>query len=206
MATDVTHSIYHPIQRDRVTFLKTADETGGERTLVEVELSPGGGNGLHYHRSYSERFSPISGTLGVQIGKQECTLLPGDSALVEPGVPHRFFNPTQETIRFYVELAPGSKGFEQSLHIAYGLARDGETRANGIPRSLLALALLVDLSDTRLPGPLALLDPFFGLLAHLGRRRGVEAALIARYAPHTIAAKQALAEQSRREDTRVGVN
>lgn len=184
MATEVERTIYHPIQRDRVTFLKTASETGGELTLVEVELAPGGGNDLHYHRSYTERFSPIVGGLGVQIGKEQRTLRPGESALVERGVIHRFYNPTQETIRFYVELAPGSAGFEQTLYVGYGLACDGQVHAAGMPKDLLALGLLLKWSDTRLIGPVALLNPVFGLLARIARWRGVDAALLARYVPH----------------------
>ena len=48
--------IYNPVQKDYVTFLKTSEETNGECTLVEVELSPKGGVGLHFHKTYSEKF------------------------------------------------------------------------------------------------------------------------------------------------------
>jgi quercetin dioxygenase-like cupin family protein len=65
---------------------QTAHESGGEVTLVEVELAPGGGNGLHYHRSYTERFSPIVGELGVQIGKERRRGL--DAALLARYTPH----------------------------------------------------------------------------------------------------------------------
>ena len=35
--------IYNPIQKGTVIFLKTAADTNGEYTLVEVELADGGG-------------------------------------------------------------------------------------------------------------------------------------------------------------------
>ena len=35
---------YHPFQKDYATFLKTSEETGGEYTLIEVEVASGGGN------------------------------------------------------------------------------------------------------------------------------------------------------------------
>ena len=38
--------IYNPIQKDYVTFLETSDETGGEHTLIEIEVAPGGGRRL----------------------------------------------------------------------------------------------------------------------------------------------------------------
>ena len=34
---------YHPIQKDYATFLETSEETGGVRTLIEVEVVPGAG-------------------------------------------------------------------------------------------------------------------------------------------------------------------
>jgi len=43
---------YHPGQKDYATFLETSKETGGERTLIEIELAPGGGNVPHYHLTY----------------------------------------------------------------------------------------------------------------------------------------------------------
>jgi hypothetical protein len=40
MATQIERTIYHPIQRDRVTFLKTAGETGGALTLLLTRYAP----------------------------------------------------------------------------------------------------------------------------------------------------------------------
>ena len=48
--------IYNPIQKDSVTFLQTAADTDGAYSLVEVELPRGGGVGLHYPKTYSEKF------------------------------------------------------------------------------------------------------------------------------------------------------
>ena len=61
--------IYNPIQKDQVTFLKTHSETNGECTLVEVELAHGGGVGLHYYKTYSEKFDCLAGEVQVQLGK-----------------------------------------------------------------------------------------------------------------------------------------
>lgn len=180
-ATTAARTIYNPIARDRVTFLKTAAETGGETTFVEVELAPQGGNGLHYHTSYTERFTVISGELGIQLGTEQIRLHPGETALVEIGQLHRFFNSSDQTARFYTELRPGHAGFEQSLQIGYGLAADGKTNKQGIPTNPLALAVLVDMSDTRLPGVFTVLQPLFGLLARIARRNGTLERLQQRY-------------------------
>jgi quercetin dioxygenase-like cupin family protein len=181
MAIAAAREIYNPIQRDRVTFLKTAAETGGELTLLELEVAPGGGNGLHIHTTYSERFTVIEGELGVQLGKQQLLLRQGATEIVPAGIVHRWYNASSQPARIYVELRPGHAGMEQALRIAYGLATDGHTNATGMPKNLLHLAVLLQISDIKLVGPLALMSPLFGLLAQIARRRGVEAELITRY-------------------------
>ena len=181
MAIATAREIYNPIQRDRVTFLKMADETDGELSLLEMEVAPGGGNGLHIHTTYSERFTVIEGQLGVQIGKQQQVLRPGETEIVPVGTAHRWYNPSNRPARSYVELRPGHAGFEQALRIGYGLATDGYTNATGMPKNLLHLAVLVQIGDIKLVGSAGVLTPLFGLLAQIARRRGVEAALLARY-------------------------
>jgi quercetin dioxygenase-like cupin family protein len=181
MAIATAREIYNPVQRDRVTFLKTADETGGELTLLEMEVAPGGGNSLHIHTTYSERFTVIEGQLGVQIGKERHALRSGKTAIAPAGAIPRWYNASAQPARIYVELRPGHAGFERALRIAYGLASDEQTNAAGIPKNLLHLAVLTQLSDIKMVGPLAALTPLFALLARIARSRGVEADLQARY-------------------------
>ena len=59
--------IYNPVQRDTATFLQTSEETGGARTLAELEIAPGGKVTPHYHLTYSERFKVLEGQLTVEI-------------------------------------------------------------------------------------------------------------------------------------------
>jgi quercetin dioxygenase-like cupin family protein len=181
MAIATAREIYNPVQRDRITFLKTSAETDGELTLLEMEVAPGGGNGLHIHTTYAERFTVIQGELGVQLSDQQHILHAGDTALAPAGTIHRWYNSSEQPSRIYVELRPGHAGFEQTLRIVYGLARDGLTHADGTPKNLLHLAVILRMSDIKVTGPVSLLSPLFGLLAWVARRRGVEAELLARY-------------------------
>lgn len=173
--------IYHPLQRDAAIFLETAAESGGCRTLIEIELAPGGGNPPHRHLTYTERFEVVEGTLVVRLGDRELELGPGESATVPIGTTHCFANRTGEEVRFRVEIAPGHRGFEQVLQIGYGMAADGRTWSTGMPRNPLALALCLELSDMRAVGPAALMHPVMGLLARLARRRGLDRRLIEQY-------------------------
>ena len=178
---DNPRRIYNPVQKDYVTFINTSAETNGEFTLVEVELAPQGGVGIHYHKTYSERFDCLEGELKVQAGKTVHTLLPGKSATALPHVNHRFFNTSNNVAKFRVELRPASQGFEQSLQIGYGLARDGEVRPNGFPKNSLVLAWLFDISESNLPGWMSIFEFILRRQAKKARAKGLDKMLIEKY-------------------------
>ncbi|MBA4853333.1 cupin domain-containing protein [Emticicia sp. BO119] len=179
--TGSLRKIYNPIQKDYVTFLKTATETNGEYTLVEVELAPKGGVGVHYHKMYSEKFDCLTGELKVQLGSKVHTLSGGMSAMAFPNIHHRFFNSSDEICKFRVEIRPGSSGFEQSLQIAYGLARDGETKKNGFPKSKYILAWLFEISESNLPGWMSIFEWILRRQAKRVLKDGIDKQLIERY-------------------------
>jgi quercetin dioxygenase-like cupin family protein len=173
--------IYNPVQKDYVTFLKTSAETNGEYTLVEVELAPKGGVGLHYHKTYSEKFDCLSGVLSVQLGKNIHALTQGQSATALPNINHRFFNASDDVCKFQVELRPASRGFEQSLQIGYGLACDGEVRKNGFPKDKLTLAWLFDISESNLPGWMSIFEFILRRQAKKAIARDIDKKLIEKY-------------------------
>ena len=174
--------IYNPVQKDSARFLKTVQETNGACTLVEVEVAPGGGVGLHYHKAYTETFECMEGELSVQLGKKIVVLKPGDAAVtVERNILHRFFNTSGKPCVFSVTISPGSRGFEESLQIGYGLARDGKTNSKGMPSKMDHLGVLLALSESKLPGWQGIIE---GLLLWVGKRahkKGVTASLREQY-------------------------
>jgi quercetin dioxygenase-like cupin family protein len=173
--------IYNPIQKDTVNFLKTHADTNGTTTLVEVELADGGGVGLHYHKTYSETFTCIEGAVQVQVGKKILTLQPGQSATAFPNTNHLFQNRSGKPCRFYVELNPSSRGFEQSLQIGYGLAGDGLCKKNGFPKDKLALAWLFDISESNLPGWMSMFEFILRKQAKKAVAKGIDKQLIEKY-------------------------
>lgn len=184
MQTLSPERIFHPIQRDYATFLATSRDTGGDRTVLEVELAPGGGNAPHVHPSFDERFELLAGTLAVHVDGETHLLNPGDRAIAPAGTRHNFANPSaDEPAVFRVTLHPGSAGFEDALRIAYGLACDRRVNERGIPRNLYHLAVLMEMGETRPTGAASLLAPAFRLLARRARRLGIERELIERYVP-----------------------
>lgn len=173
--------IYNPVQKDYVTFVKTAAETNGEYTLVDVELSPRGGVGLHFHKTYSEKFDCLEGELKVQAGKTIHTLAPGQSVTALPMVNHRFFNTSNHVCKFRVELRPASAGFEKSLQVGYGLARDGETNNKGFPNDRLALAWLFEISESNLPGWMSVFEFILRWQAKKAKAKGLDKQLTEKY-------------------------
>jgi quercetin dioxygenase-like cupin family protein len=173
--------IYNPIQKDTVRFIKTFADTDGEYTLVEVELADGGGVGLHYHKTYAEAFECSSGELQVMVGKTLHTIKAGQSITAAPNVNHLFRNRSGRPCTFNCEIRPASKGFEQSLQIAYGLAGDGLCKPNGFPKNKLTLAWLFDISESNLPGWMSLFEFILRKQARKARQKGIDQQLLEKY-------------------------
>ncbi len=170
--------------KDRVTFKQTAKDIKGGITRLEVTLMPGGGTPLHYHRNFSETFIVHSGALTIQLKKRTLILDAGEQLTVEQGQLHRFTNATAAAVRFTTIIEPGSEGFENALQILYGLAGDDQTDDKGTPRSLLALAVISNISDMRPGGAGAVVIPFLGLLNFIAGVSGYRKKLVARYCVH----------------------
>lgn len=171
----------NPVFKDRATVLKTAHETGGAYTLGELEVAPGGKNFMHTHSAFEETFTAVKGKLGVMLNSRKYLLQPGESITIPKFAPHYFFNDGTENITCHVKFVPGHDGFVKGLAIAYGLAADGKTNQQGIPKSLAHLALTIDLTDTQPTGLLKLLFPFLKWLAARARKKGTEQKLLEQY-------------------------
>jgi len=171
----------NPLIGDKAVFLKTAEETNGEYSLIEVELAPGGGNTLHFHKDFTETFLPQEGELFIRNGKREMIIRPGEQATVAKNVLHLFKNPTDKPVKFHVELRPGHTGFENCIKIAYGLATDGLTTKKSMPRNFSHAAILFTLSGTYPNGILSLLVPLLKWQAAKARKKGIEKMLMEKY-------------------------
>lgn len=87
----MNRTITNPVLKETVTFVKTADETNEAVSDLTITLAPGGGNPLHYHTTYTERFTAIEGELNLELkNKKIVRLKPGESFLVKKRQVHRF--------------------------------------------------------------------------------------------------------------------
>jgi quercetin dioxygenase-like cupin family protein len=145
-------TIENPVTGERITFLATSADTGGEAVVIDTVVQP---HGLvaagHVHPFQSERFAVAAGTLGLKVGRKKMTLGPGEVARVEAGTAHRFWNAGEEPARFVCEVRPALQ-FESLLETMFTLAADGRTNRKGMPNPLrLAVIAKAHFDTVRLP-------------------------------------------------------
>ena len=174
-------TFFNPIINDTATFIKTSAETNGEYSLLEIELYKSDGPPLHFHKTFSEKFEVIEGTLYLQVGKEKKILKPGESILVPSGTPHRFYNISNDLVKFKITFQPGHTGMENFIKIIYSLAQDGLTDKKGKPNSFAHLATILVMSDSNAPGILSLLSPIIRSVAKKSKKNGTEKWLLDKY-------------------------
>ncbi|MFI7482950.1 cupin domain-containing protein [Kocuria sp. M1R5S2] len=174
---------HNPVHRDTVTWLRTGAETDGRYGLLHVEVEPGGEVLAHYHYRLAMHLRVLEGTLRVQVGHLVRDLGPGGEAEIPEEHLLRWRNSGESPARFVVEVRPAHEGLEKGLVVLQGLARDGRTRKNGMPRNPLRTALLMETADIHLPGAYRWFGPLIRGLAALAHRRGTGRELEDRYCP-----------------------
>jgi quercetin dioxygenase-like cupin family protein len=182
--------IVNPVTGERLEFLRTARDTGGELVEVEVTVQPNGFvAAAHLHPGQDERFEIIEGRLEFRLGKEVLSGRPGDVILVAAGTPHSFRNAGDAPARFRTEVRPALR-FEQLIETMFSLAADGKTNRKGMPNPVrLAVIARAHFDDVRLPFPPVWVQRLgLALGSPLGRALGYEAT----YEPH--AAPAPLAE------------
>jgi quercetin dioxygenase-like cupin family protein len=133
--------IENPITGERVEFLQTAEDTGGELLEFRLTVRPGGFvTAPHIHPSQEERFVVKSGTIKLQIDGQERLLHTGDEGLVPPGTPHVWWNGGDDEMDTIVEFRPALR-LADFLATFFALAKAGKTDAKGMP-NLLRMAVI----------------------------------------------------------------
>lgn len=126
-------TLVNSVTGEELTFLQTAESTNGEYVEVVAVVQPGGAvAAAHVHPKQSETFTAIEGVLALRAGKQRLRLAPGESATVEAGTAHKFWNDGDEPIMFHCTISPALQ-FESLIESMFALARDGKTNRKGMP-------------------------------------------------------------------------
>src|ERR671918_500973 len=97
--------IEDPVTKQRITFLKTREDTGGELLQMDFVMWPGGFvPTLHLHPSQEETFIVHSGKPRFTVAGNVSDVGPGQTITVAPGVAHVFKNPTDSDVHLTIEF------------------------------------------------------------------------------------------------------
>ena len=145
-------TLYNPVTKERMTFLKTAADTNGEYVLIELSAAPGAVvAAAHVHPNQTETFEVIRGTLGAKVGGKQLDAKAGDVLVVEPRVSHKWWNAGEDELVFRCEVRPALQ-FERMIETMFSLAADGKTNKKGMPNPLrLAVIANHHFADVHLP-------------------------------------------------------
>ncbi|CAM4148500.1 Quercetin 2,3-dioxygenase [Mycobacterium basiliense] len=89
-------------------YLATQASTDGDFGLFRVDIAPaGGGPGPHFHKTMSESFFILSGTMRMHDGRDWVHASAGDYLYVPPGGVHGFRNDADEPASILILFAPG---------------------------------------------------------------------------------------------------
>ena len=171
----------NPVLQNRIEFKELCEETSGTRTVAEVTLQSGGKIPLHYHFEFSEYYEVLEGELKMQVGKEIKTLLKGDYLLIPVKTVHRYFNESDNDVKFKVVIQPGNIGYQLLVSVLNGLARDRKVNKQGLPVNWLIRGYLSVASGSNVPGILSWLQPLLNWLYKLAIKKKVDKQLLAKY-------------------------
>ena len=171
----------NPVTGERVVVRVGTEESGGELSIADLYVSPGGAvAGEHVHPNIEETFTVVGGSMGFRLDGHEDVAGAGRRLVVPPGVVHYWWNAGNQEAHVVVELRGDAnllKGFETMLSTIFGMARDGKTDAKGRPSPLQAALLAQEFDDfIRFVKPPRLMQRIlFGVLAPIARLLGYRA-------------------------------
>ena len=111
-----------------MAFKAVAAQTGGDFSLMERTLPPGGRRPpAHRHVNCSEAFFVLAGQVSFVLDGADLTGDPGDFLLVPRGAAHTFGNAGSEPARLLVLHAPAMDAYFEELHRLWAVGGPPET-------------------------------------------------------------------------------
>lgn len=161
----------------RMTFLITAEDSGGELVRIDSYNPPGPFEPVHVHPRQDSSIEVLSGSLLVVVRGREVQLGPGARLEIPRGAPHTFRNEGSEEAHSIQEFRPALR-IAEFFETLFMLAQRGELSASGMPSPLqCALSVPAFGREIRLASPPWLVQRL-GLapLVPLARLRGLRPA------------------------------
>lgn len=167
----------NPVTAERATILEAPWQSAEGRATAELTALVGARVvGEHRHPAMVERFTVLDGELTLKRDGTTSVLSEGETAVIDPGVWHDWWNASDRNARVRVEVTPGER-FVHMIETLFGLARLGHTNNKGMPHPLQLALFAREFSDVivfRAPPP-TFQRAIFGALAPIAHRRGYRA-------------------------------
>jgi mannose-6-phosphate isomerase-like protein (cupin superfamily) len=144
------------VTREYAVVLRGTEDRGNGPMVVHLLARPGAAVvGPHVHPHVRERFTVVRGRLEAEVAGTLYRLGPGQSTVIEAGVVHDWWNPSDsEEAHVLVELEDGAGAafgnlarFELMIATLFGLANDGKVDRKGRPSPLQAVVLAQEFAD-----------------------------------------------------------
>ena len=166
--------IVNPRTGQRMVFLETGQETGGQSLRIDSYNPPNAPlEPEHVHPFQESGAEVISGSLRFRIRGEERSVKAGESVTIPANTPHHFWNDGEEEAHSVQWFKP-ALNIDRFFESYFGLAQDGKLKEDGSP-SFWQVAVMAPYfgDDIRLPSPpWTVQKAFFGLLAPIGRMLG----------------------------------
>jgi quercetin dioxygenase-like cupin family protein len=174
---EVGEVLENPVTRERAVVVELPWHNPEGRAVTELTALPGARVvGEHLHPTLHERFTVQEGELTVLRNGRKSVLRAGETADIDPGVWHDWWNEGDTDAVVRVEITPGER-FYLMIETLFGLAREGHVDRRGMPDPLqlsLFAREFADVAVLRRP-PAVVQRVVFGALAPIARRRGYRA-------------------------------
>jgi mannose-6-phosphate isomerase-like protein (cupin superfamily) len=177
--------------------LRGTEDRGQGPGIAHLTARPGAAVvGEHFHPHLIERFTVLSGRLDARIGGETLSLGSGQSATVQAGVTHDWWNSSKTDeahvlVLVEVDRAEGAEHvdpdrFELLIGMLFGLANDGLVDKKGRPNLLQGAVIAKEFADVIVftQPPRTVQRVAFGILAPLGRLLGYRAMIPCYCKPH----------------------
>ena len=166
---EVGDVIENPVTGERMTFRRTAADTGGTELVVELELRADAFlPAEHIHQKQEEKFTVLDGRLLFRSAGEERLVTSGESIAVAPGTPHAWATDGSTPARVAITFTPAGSA-EHFFESFFRLAREGKVNDRGLanPIRMAQLGRTYDIFLAK--PPVAVQRPVFAMLDAIGR-------------------------------------
>lgn len=189
--------LQHPVTGEILHLLSV--DADGRRLEADLWLQPGAALArAHVHDNLVERFELHQGKLGMLLGGDERTVLPGDGVVEVPaGTAHDWWNAGDEPahVRATVEATPEAAGrpaarWLSMIEAVFSLGALGKVNTSGVPDPIWLAAIAREYRDAiRVTKPPAAVQAaLFGPLAAVARLLGRDPLAPELHGPHAACA------------------